>query len=905
MSRYSEADPSLTFYTDTDYTGDPLSVAHGETGLLATDNTIWNYQSVTASDMHAFCWSTVDTSDTSINYQNHIESVISADIPDLTALYSDVQFPLQYLSIDPAQAFPVWLDMSDVSSGTNAVASSALVGGGSVVTITTLSRPDAEGVLGFIGQASGSSVVATCSYGHYDDTTGEVGWTGLNTGIVVLEYINDAVSLLSVTGFPESWTFAAPKMQADGSWVIAASGGTVAGLTVYEDVDYAGNTATVAEETSILLCDAEYGWQWSSVQVGEERMFGHTLIADLTSQDFRRYADSLEVMDNPNLTMAYATSASVQGTTLGADDILVRLALQPADLSLAVVAVTQQSASGLEDEYLASVMSTALTLDGVLLVMNKSQGQATVPMQVGYMDDTTGLVDWGFTTSLVATWDDDLQLPEILLGNDAPEGWVLSSPQATGKSGEYSTTLSGIQTPGIMVRGARGSNNSYGPSSSTALVSLNTVTFKPVDALWQYEGESDATTTARFIDIYPEKILNISTLDNDRFASLRPINIAGDFYAAGVAGAFAALENTGNVVVWGNSGTDGTLPSDIAAHTDLRTLVGNCDSFAALTTSGTVLAWGNSDDGGSVPSDIATRTDLVSLTGSSYAFAALTTSGSAVAWGGSAYGGSIPSDIAARTDLVSLIGGSYSFAALTTSSSVVAWGDGSAIPVPSDVAARTDLVSLIGGTFAYAALTDSGSVIAWGHSDYGGSVPSEIAARTDLVSLAQASCAFAALSASGSVVAWGNSDYGSNVPADIAARTDLVSVVGNQCAFAALTTAGSVVAWGNSAYGSDVPADVAAHTDLVNLISNNSAFAALTATGGVVAWGSPYNPDNGGVIPTDTIPLLTDVVAIYSNEQSFIALKSDNTVVVWGAYDSGNMDNIPASLQGNISYLES
>lgn len=627
-------------------------------------------------------------------------------------------------------------------------------------------------------------------------------------------------------------------------------------------------------------------------------MFGHTLIADITSQDFRRYADSLEVADNPNLTMAYATSAAVQGTTLGADDIVVRLALQPVDLSLAVVAVTQQSASGLEDEYLASVMSTALTLDGVLLVMNKSQGQATVPMQVGYMNDTTGLVDWGFTTSLMATWDDDLQLPEILLGNDAPEGWVLSSPQATGKSGEYSTTLSGIQTPGIMVRGARRNSDRFG-KVSTALVSLNAGTLKPVDTLWQYEGESDVATATWFIDRHPEKVLNVSSLAGNLTVNLRPINIAGTDSGNG---AFATLEDTGSVVAWGSSDAGGSVPSDIAIRTDLASLINNGWSFAALTTSGSVVAWGNIDDGSNVPSDIATRTDLVSLAGTNYAFAALAASGEVVAWGDSVNGGNIPSDIATRSDFVSLVGNGFAFAALTTSGGVVAWGGMNGGSVPSDIAARTDLISLDGNDYAFAALTSSGGVVAWGDSESGGSVPSDIAARTDLISLTGDGNAFAALTTSGGVVAWGDSDSGGSVPSDIAARTDLVSLASTNNAFAALTRSGGVVTWGNSDYGGSVPSEITARSDLVNLTGSGGAYAALTASGNVVTWGDSIY---GGFIPDSTVPLLTNVVAIYSNYDCFIALKSDNTVVVWGEYDSGNMDNIPASLQGNISYLES
>ncbi|MEZ2603986.1 hypothetical protein [Kluyvera intermedia] len=118
-------------------------------------------------------------------------------------------------------------------------------------------------------------------------------------------------------------------------------------------------------------------------------------------------------------------------------------------------------------------------------------------------------------------------------------------------------------------------------------------------------------------------------------------------------------------------------------------------------------------------------------------------------------------------------------------------------------------------------------------------------------------------------------------------------------AFAALTASGGVVAWGGNA--GTVPVEIANRTDLVTLAGNGFAFAALTASGGVVTWGdSRY----GGSIPEATQPLLTEVVAIYTSEYAFCALKADNTVVVWGYADAGNMSNVPASLQDNISYYQ-
>ncbi len=270
MSLNSEAGASLLFYTGINFAGSSQSVAHGATGTLAKENDSWAYKSVAMSAMHAFCWSEVNTADASINYQNHTESLISASITDLTALYSATAFPLYYLGIAPTVATAVWLDMSAVSGDVNVLAATSLVGG-SATTITTLSRPGLNGVAGFVGLTTGSSVVASCSYGTYDSKTGQVAWTGLNAGTLVLEYTGGAVTILSATGFPDGWTFASPVIQADGSWKITVAGGAASGnviSTLTSDKDSIVNdgasaavlTATVQDSSGKPVQNVTVSW---------------------------------------------------------------------------------------------------------------------------------------------------------------------------------------------------------------------------------------------------------------------------------------------------------------------------------------------------------------------------------------------------------------------------------------------------------------------------------------------------------------------------------------------------------------------------------------------------------------------------------------------------------------------
>ncbi|MGN7901225.1 Ig-like domain-containing protein [Enterobacter sp. 22452] len=217
-----------------------------------------------------------------------------------------------------------------------------------------------------------------------------------------------------------------------------------AGAMLYQSMNYGGTSETLATGSSEMLRSPLYQWSWQSVKPGSSHLFGHTLTGDITAFDFRTYRDSYDVTDNPDLTANYpvVAGAAVQGTSLGSDDVVVRVTLVPSDRSQSVVAVAQQSYPGsIVAEYLASVTDGVLTQAGVLVVMNKNQGLRTFPLKVGALDTTTGLVSWQTTTSLIATWNGTSQLPEVILGSDAPADWKLLPPQATDKAGEYKSIL--------------------------------------------------------------------------------------------------------------------------------------------------------------------------------------------------------------------------------------------------------------------------------------------------------------------------------------------------------------------------------------------------------------------------------------------------------------------------------
>lgn len=289
--------PSLILYSGASYTGSSLLVTHGQTGELASATAL-DYLSVGVDDMQAFCWSAVSTTQAT-DYQYHTESLISANIASLASLYppEQTQYPMSYLGIDPAMAAPVWLDMSQVSGDINALAATSLVGG-STTSMTTLSRTGVDGMLAFIGLAGGSSVVATCSYGSYDEASGQVDWTAPNAGTLVLEYTGGAVVVLAATGFPDGWTFGAPKVQPDGSWRLAVSGvvagNVISSLSASKETLMNDGTDTVTLTATVT--DGTTGRPVSGVSVNWHAALGNlsadTSVTDASGQATARLTDS-------------------------------------------------------------------------------------------------------------------------------------------------------------------------------------------------------------------------------------------------------------------------------------------------------------------------------------------------------------------------------------------------------------------------------------------------------------------------------------------------------------------------------------------------------------------------------------------------------------------------------------
>jgi len=491
------AGKSLIFYPDVNYSGKGVSIAHGETNTLSASVNDWSYKSVGLLSMYSYIWSKVDPSVPGTSYLGHIESSVSADIADLTKLYPDSsQFPLQYLGVDPDIAILVWLTIDAKQTAPDALAATAIVGGTSQ-SVTTLTLPGGKGALGFIAVTGESATMVNCQYGSYDDVTGLVAWSGNAT--LFLAYQDGKVTLTDDGNFPVGWIFSAPELQSDGSWCVALNSGS-SSLTLYENANFAGTTKTLILDDSTLLRDALSSWNWRSAKPGSEHLLSHTLIGDRTSFDFRTYRDSYDVADVADFSDNYPTllsSSSVLGTVLGDNDVVVRIALQPVERGLNVVATGTQLWPLLTDT--ASVTNGIQSVDGVLAVFNKIQSVSGIPLNVGTLNPDSGIVTWQVSTSLLAHWNNSLNIPEVTLAQDAPDGWRLSALQSTGNPGEYSAVLSGITFP----------SNSISLSADPAEI-VN-------------DGVSQSVITAKVIDSSNQPVANVTVTWSSSAGTITPL----------------------------------------------------------------------------------------------------------------------------------------------------------------------------------------------------------------------------------------------------------------------------------------------------------------------------------------------------------------------------------------------
>jgi len=372
--------------------------------------------------------------------------------------------------------------------------------------------------------------------------------------------------------------------------------------------------------------------------------------------------------------------------------------------------------------------------------------------------------------------------------------------------------------------------------------------------------------------------------------------------------AFVALKQDGSVVAWGDSQSGGNI-SDVASSLngsiDVKEIFSTKAAFAALRSDGSVVTWGDNSTGGdsqSVAANLNGSNDVITIASNMSAFAAIHTDGSVTTWGFSSFGGdssSVAAQLNGSVNVAEISGTGSAFAALRKDGSVITWGNqldgGDSSTISTLINGDIDVTSIHSTTAAFAAIRTDGSVVTWGDVNNGGdssAISSAINGTINIIGITATDSAFAALRSDGSVVTWGNSDFGGDSSAvldSLNGTINVVKIVANKTSFAALKEDGSVVTWGYSAYGGDLGDNASKLNGDINVISitaNDNAFAAIRSDGSVVTWGGFQRGGDSSLVETK-INGAVDVVKIFSTSTAFSALRSDGSLVTWGDWRRG------------------
>lgn len=462
------------------------------------------------------------------------------------------------------------------------------------------------------------------------------------------------------------------------------------------------------------------------------------------------------------------------------------------------------------------------------------------------------------------------------------------------------------------IRGARAySYYVCNMGTPTTLTALDPETLLPVMAVWTYEGDAEGEMTEWFVDRYGDRYLTVSA-EGYQSVTLNSNNMVATVEEAYGRGMFLIRKDDGTASCWGTI----TQPL-IEENHDINQICASMGTCIVRRNDNSVYSWGEPGTGGELPSEIAQRKDIQSIGSNNWGGIAQGSEYPHIAvWGNDQEAFAdlfhIPEEILSMDNIRSLYSNVTTFAVLNEGNQVFAWGelvDGGL--VPEKISALTDIKELAGTGSCWCALRYTGEVVTWGQSTP--EIPDDIRNLTDIKYVVAGPSSFAALRDNGTVVAWparsDTSPLEYEIPDEIAQLTNIVSlVVLFNFGFVVLTSDGAVYTWGN--YQGMVESvsriPIAARKDVVFITTNGVAIAALKNDGSVVAWGGDImftQPQGEDTSPVDD--LLTDVVSIIPNYFSFMALKSDNTIVVWGYQGSGGtMNTIPDGVQGNISYLK-
>jgi len=286
--------------------------------------------------------------------------------------------------------------------------------------------------------------------------------------------------------------------------------------------------------------------------------------------------------------------------------------------------------------------------------------------------------------------------------------------------------------------------------------------------------------------------------------------------------AFAALDVTGKVHVWGSTTFGSILPAtlNVTNPPKITNIYSTNGAFVALDVNGKVHVWGLGTHGGSLPAtlDVTNPPKITNIYSTNNAFAALDVNRKVHVWGLGTHGGSLPAtlNVTNPPKITNIYSALYAFAALDVNGKVHVWGDnghGGQLPVNHTLnVTNPPKITYIYSTHnAFAALDVNGKVHVWGHGSYGGQLPDTLTNST-ITKMFSANYTFTALTSDGRVVKWGHSTYdkigenSSGEKVDVIYNVRTMSINGNTVTATHIVD-GTTIEWGNDSQSNNIEID--------------------------------------------------------------------------------------------------
>ena len=312
--------------------------------------------------------------------------------------------------------------------------------------------------------------------------------------------------------------------------------------------------------------------------------------------------------------------------------------------------------------------------------------------------------------------------------------------------------------------------------------------------------------------------------------------------------AFAAIKETGDVVVWGQE-LYGGKQTDLSGHTNFIHVFSNGGSFTGLKEDGTMHTWGNNNFGtlGGPSTDINISSNVQEINEFTDSYRK----------------SNILSEFGINADTKKIVDNSYT-----------------------------------SNAEANALINIDGTVDTWGNTAFGGLTTNLSNNLNNVKEIITGGGVMTALKADGTTITWkNNSIYETNKPVNLNNVKKVVS--GSDGMVVALKADGTVVAWHNASNtwdlcGNVISDDLTNLSGIVDIYASNKCFAALKYDNSLYVWGSDENPTNRIInnISSQVSKLTSGVKEVFVNGKVLIALKYDGTVVTIGdANNGGDISN--------------